>query len=284
MLKINLEKELIKQNKSVVTARELLMINEADKLAAVQSDYEILQRAGMTRAADEGKQIQEENAKMLKETERFPADRVFHISQIEKLCNRYVLKFLPASFYKGEVDPALAGKIVQAEAAYYIRISAVEYGRSRLNELMHRLALPYFDLHGDRVLVSTAGRTREPEVKANAYIVAPAESFELQSRPVDPLFFYKINDQYYLLLHKWGNDLSLTRRITKSRYFTSVIVAAIVMVIALTMPQIWTAEGAANQRAAYFIFRLLIPGGLATLLFFGCAKAEPGKYTDPYVN
>jgi len=47
----------------------------------------------------------------------------------------------------------------------------------------------------------------------NTRIVAPMESFELQERPKDPLMFYEINDEYFYLIHKWGNDLSISRSI-----------------------------------------------------------------------
>jgi hypothetical protein len=46
----------------------------------------------------------------------------------------------------------------------------------------------------------------------NTFIAAPARSFRLEERPKDPLMFYKINDEYYYLIHKWGNDLSVFRR------------------------------------------------------------------------
>lgn len=47
----------------------------------------------------------------------------------------------------------------------------------------------------------------------NTMIMAPLESFKLEKKPVDPLFFYKINNEYYYLIHKWGNDLNMFRRI-----------------------------------------------------------------------
>ena len=49
--------------------------------------------------------------------------------------------------------------------------------------------------------------------KDNYMIVAPKESFRLQSKPKDPLLFYDLGDGFYYLIHKWGNDLSFSRRI-----------------------------------------------------------------------
>jgi len=49
----------------------------------------------------------------------------------------------------------------------------------------------------------------------NTYIVAPKQSFKLQQAPKDPLMFYKINNEYYYLIHKWGNDLKISRRLLR---------------------------------------------------------------------
>jgi hypothetical protein len=46
----------------------------------------------------------------------------------------------------------------------------------------------------------------------NTYIAAPKSAFTLQSKPKDPLFFKGIGYNYYYLIHKWGNDLSIFRR------------------------------------------------------------------------
>ena len=45
----------------------------------------------------------------------------------------------------------------------------------------------------------------------NSYIAAPGKSFHLQKKPVDPLFFVKLPDDYYYLVHKWGKDISVLR-------------------------------------------------------------------------
>src|SRR5690348_8400698 len=49
--------------------------------------------------------------------------------------------------------------------------------------------------------------------KYNTRIVAPMRSFELEKKPKDPLMFYEINEEYFYLIHKWGNNLSSTRAI-----------------------------------------------------------------------
>lgn len=50
------------------------------------------------------------------------------------------------------------------------------------------------------------------------HIAAPAESFQLQKRPIDPLLFCHLGDNQYYLVHKWGSDLSIWR--ASRRYFS----------------------------------------------------------------
>jgi hypothetical protein len=45
----------------------------------------------------------------------------------------------------------------------------------------------------------------------NFSVCAPADSFQLQDHPVDPLLFYWLGDGMYYLVHKWGNDISPLR-------------------------------------------------------------------------
>ena len=39
------------------------------------------------------------------------------------------------------------------------------------------------------------------------------ESFNLEKKPKDPMMFYEINNEYFYLIHKWGNDLNVFRAI-----------------------------------------------------------------------
>jgi hypothetical protein len=44
-------------------------------------------------------------------------------------------------------------------------------------------------------------------------IMAPSKTFQLESYD-DPLLFAPIGNNYYYLIHKWGNDLSATRKLS----------------------------------------------------------------------
>lgn len=181
MITINLEKELLKQNKKIVTDAQLLHINEYEKVADNFNDN-TLERIGIM-TAKIGKEVKNSIDASKLETEMFNQDRVFHISQIEEICNKYYLKFLPTCLYKGSIDKDLPFKINNFETAYKVKC----FSRER--------------------------EYNWEENKGNTFIIAPSESFKLQARPLDPLLFYKINDEYYYLIHKWGNDLNIFRRL-----------------------------------------------------------------------
>lgn len=210
-MRINLEKELIRQNKAVISVPELLLVKEYDRLGNDVTNDEVLNRVGVNSAAKKGKEIKTKQNQFKADTAKFPQERVFHISQIEKLCNKYYLKFLPSAMFKGAVDPALAGKITQAELAYGV----VMTGSDAVIKGYTVEPVSEFDLWAQEYQphrIFTMGlRRNEKYIKANTFIIAPASSFNLQEKPVDPLFMYQINDEYFFLVHKWGNDLSIFR-------------------------------------------------------------------------
>lgn len=59
-------------------------------------------------------------------------------------------------------------------------------------------------------------QTLEDECKVhfnNFYIMAPSSLFELEDAQNDPLLFVRTGENSFYLIHKWGNDLSWTRKI-----------------------------------------------------------------------
>lgn len=185
MLTVNLERELSKQPVSKVKASELLYIKEFDRLGEDIANDSILLRIGINKAVQTGKIIVDRSNKALTEASRFNTDKVYHISQIHKLCNKYYLRFLPSALFNGNIDPILPDKISTFETTYNVQCKSI-------------IADRFYIYEKDR--------------ENNTFIAAPASSFKLEERPKDPLLFYKINEEYYYLIHKWGNDLSLIRR------------------------------------------------------------------------
>lgn len=203
MFKVNLEKELIRQNKSIVSAKELLLIGEYDKIGDDNLDN-TLSRVFTNNAAIEGRVLKNTKNANHKGTEKFNQERVFHISQIKSLCEKYRLRFLPTPYYKGSIDKETASKISQFEIAYDQKCGGW---------------IP-------------AKYSRDLYLNGNTFIVAPSSSFELQEKPKDPLLFFMINDEFYYLIHKWGNDLSVFRRIL--RLFSTRMYSLLIMFLLAT--------------------------------------------------
>lgn len=206
MTTINLEKELIKANKTVVSARELLFIKEYENAGEI--DNSVLERVGIT-TLSEGKRIKDLANKLLDETKRFKQERVFHISQIKAICEKYYLRFLPSHMFNGSIDSQLAMKVSTFEAAYGVECFSADNDRSYLRGFP---ALRFNPVTG-RLEMLGSDDDSKPTKPSNTFICAPAESFKLEQRPKDPLFFYQINSEYYYLVHKWGNDLSVFRQL-----------------------------------------------------------------------
>lgn len=67
-------------------------------------------------------------------------------------------------------------------------------------------------------------------------IMAPSKTFQLLSYD-DPLLFAPIGNNYYYLIHKWGNDLSATRKLTVLPYksLTHFLIFTMLISILITM-------------------------------------------------
>lgn len=89
----------------------------------------------------------------------------------------------------------------------------------------------------------------------NFYILAPENMFSLERKKYvtkaelrkeeDPIIFFKINDSYYRMIHKWGNDLSIFRRIlgftfknARNHFFVNMAVYIIIisMIFSIVFP------------------------------------------------
>lgn len=210
LLTIDLEKALLKQNKKVITSKELLEVMEFEKRGELLKSN-ALERMGITDSLKEGKSIKTRVNNLKEETLKFDQSIVFHISQIEKTCMKYYLRFLPTAYYKGTLDEQLPFKVATFELAHGVELyssTKKNYDNSLYDFTSFRL--PIYD----ELLGRTRVKKEEPKPKVkNSFIMAPEESFNLEEKPKDPLLFYKINDEYYYLIHKWGNDLSIGRRL-----------------------------------------------------------------------
>lgn len=241
MKKVNLEEVLLKQNRKVLVPSELLLIEEYNNVAHNVTN-DALTRIGIG-SIEDGRKVAEKTDKQKSQTELFNQERVFHISQIESLCKKYGLRFLPPNLYKGQVDPKLADKVAQTEIAYSIKCN-----------------------------------------QYNTKITAPPSSFKLEPRPKDPLFFYEINESYYYLIYKWGNDLSFKRRLmVQFLYGWGIIVLFLAIIVAgiVTIVMAMNADKMSPNQLTFL--------GILTVIFVAMAAIvghcnDTGEYSQEYTS
>lgn len=191
MIKVNLEQEMIKMNSETIAEEELFLESIKDFLEKEnENDLEILKNAGFGHLIKKKQAIEVAR----KNKDNFTGDRVFHIDQIEKIAIKHGLRMLPTKYFEGNLNSEVLPKIKEFYETYPDERKKVEESERR-----RYLSDEDYPFH----------------------IMAPRKSFRLQKRPKDPLLFYKINSDYYYLIHKWGNDLSIFRKM-KFFFFRSI--------------------------------------------------------------
>lgn len=106
---------------------------------------------------------------------------VFHISMIKALCEKYHLRFLGSRHYTGNIDTVVVQKIREF-ISKHDHIGSDDYS-----------------------------------LRNSYFILAPPSMFKLEDKIIvkekDPVIFYRIDESHYRLIHKWGNDFSVFRRL-----------------------------------------------------------------------
>jgi len=108
-------------------------------------------------------------------------------------------------------------------------------------------------------------------------IVAPAKLMKLENAD-DPLLFASMGNEYYYLIHKWGNDLHPMRKLLMWPYknFENLVFTIFIVSLALTAItpiHLFTKGAVTNQEyLLMFLFMLKAVGG--TVLFYGFAKGK----------
>ncbi|NND61800.1 MAG: hypothetical protein HKN48_01265 [Flavobacteriaceae bacterium] len=111
----------------------------------------------------------------------------------------------------------------------------------------------------------------------NFKIVAPAKLLKLENAD-DPLLFAPMGNDYYYLIHKWGNDLHPFRKALMWPYKTfenlvfSVFVLSVILT-AITPLHLFTKGEVTNQEyLLMFLFMFKAVGGI--VLYYGFAKGK----------
>ncbi len=110
----------------------------------------------------------------------------------------------------------------------------------------------------------------------NFKIVAPAKLMKLENAD-DPLLFAPMGNNYFYLVHKWGNDLHPFRKLLMWPYknFENLVFTVFVLSILLTsiIPMSWfTKTGGMQEEILLFLFIFKMVAGI--VLYYGFAKGK----------
>jgi hypothetical protein len=172
--------------------------------------------------------------------------RIFHLSQIRKICIDYRLRFLDTKYFKGPIPD-----------------SAIE--EIKLLEENHATTLDGFK------------------------IMAPSKLFKLEDKD-DPLLFAPIGNNYYYLVHKWGNDLHPLRKMLVWPFKNIVNLAALVVLVSI-LATFLVPEGLFSKNDSlvefWIVFFFMFKSIAAVVIFYGFALGKnfnPAIWKSKYFN
>ncbi|MCM5663243.1 hypothetical protein [Galbibacter mesophilus] len=107
-------------------------------------------------------------------------------------------------------------------------------------------------------------------------IMAPSKLFKLENAD-DPLLFAPIGNNYFYLIHKWGNDLHPLRKLLvlpfKNLFNLTVLVLALSYLATLVMPMgLFTREESSSHFWLLFFFMFKMIGSIT--IFYGFALGK----------
>tara|TARA_R110000796_G_scaffold252619_2_gene388832 strand:- start:77712 stop:78428 length:717 start_codon:yes stop_codon:yes gene_type:complete len=126
------------------------------------------------------------------------------------------------------------------------------------------------------------------EIK-NFKIIAPSKLFKLKDKD-DPLLFAPIGNDYFYLIHKWGNDLHPLRKFLMWPFKNIVNLIVVVLVISYLVT-LMIPEGLfskSNTSAEFFIMNFFVFKTLAAIvIYYSFAQSKnfnPAIWNSKYFN
>lgn len=165
-----------------------------------------------------------------------------------------------------------------------IKQICIDYRLRFLNSKYFKGDIPQEAIHKIKTLEKTHGI----EVKGFK-IVAPSKLFKLKDKD-DPLLFTPIGNDYFYLIHKWGNDLHPLRKIFAWPFKNIINLAAVVFsisyLVTLMVPDglfSKTSSSAEFWIILFFMFKSIA----AVVIFYGFAMGKnfnPAIWNSKYFN
>lgn len=123
----------------------------------------------------------------------------------------------------------------------------------------------------------------------NFKIIAPSRLFKLEDKD-DPLLFAPIGNNYFYLVHKWGNDLHPLRKILvwpfKDLLNLVILVLALSYLVTLMIPQgLFSKHGSGIE--FWILFFFMFKCIAAVVIYYGFALGKnfnPGIWNSKYYN
>ncbi|MGO3237333.1 MAG: hypothetical protein ACTIKA_03590 [Psychroflexus halocasei] len=166
-----------------------------------------------------------------------------------------------------------------------IKKICISYRLRFLNSQLFKADLPYEAIQN----IKDLEKTHETSL-SGFKIMAPSKLFKLANAD-DPLLFAPIENGYYYLIHKWGNDLSPFRRIKmwplinlENFIFTAFIISLLVTYL---LPQGFFMNKEDAGLESFILFIFMFKWILGVALYYGFAKGKnfnSAIWTSRYYN
>jgi hypothetical protein len=131
---------------------------------------------------------------------------------------------------------------------------------------------------------------KDHEIEIKGFkIVAPSKLFKLKDKD-DPLLFAPIGNDYFYLIHKWGNDLHPLRKILMWPFKNIVNLALLVFCISYVITRM-IPEGLFSKTSTsaefWLVFFFMFKSIAAIVIFYGFAMGKnfnPAIWNSKYFN
>lgn len=165
----------------------------------------------------------------------------------------------------------------------HIRNICVDYRLRFLDASFFRAGIP------EEAITKIHHLEKQHQTRISGYkIAAPASSFKLMNYD-DPLLFIPLGNDFYYLVHKWGDDLDASRRwyVLPVKNLMNFTIACILasFILTLFVPETKLSRSVPMASLIIFLFAFKSVFAVAMYGFFmGGRKLSAGSWDSPYFN